>query len=369
VADGLTLGIDLAAQPARTATCVIRWSSDGRGSTQSLDHGRTDADLLKWMVSLATRVAIDAPFGWPVEFIEEIRQFAETGTLPWPDDFDEHRRRLRHRATDREIQERLGLTPPSVSTDRVAAVALRCVRLLSAHWEHIGEPPDRSGQGRVLETYPAAALRQWRLAPFHGPLDPGTYKGPSPRAVRCRQQIVRNIERYGQGWLEMSPSHAEECVQSHHKLDALLCALVARAAETDHIVPVTDPARAAVEGWIRVPTERPLSRLGGVHGMDLEWLEEEPLIPAGGYLELQMPEQFELEVQDAPGGTWMTWAAVLRAEWFDRQHDGSYVCTGHDGPPVWIRALSLDPGSKVIEHADHDGHVYHYRLPLSVNVT
>jgi len=53
----------------------------------------------------------------------------------------------------------------------------------------------------------------------------------------------------------------------------------------------------------------------------------------------------------------MTWTAVLRAEWFARQQDGSYVCTGHDGPPVWIRALSFDPGSKVIEHPDDDGAV------------
>ena len=37
-------------------------------------------------------------------------------------------------------------------------------------------------------------------------------------------------------------------MQSDHKFDALVCALVARAAETDHIIPLTDPARAAVEG-------------------------------------------------------------------------------------------------------------------------
>ncbi len=58
----------------------------------------------------------------------------------------------------------------------------------------------------------------------------------------------------------------------------------------------------------------------------------------------------------------MTWVAVLRAEWFARQDDGSYVCTGQHGPAVWIRALSFDPGSKVIEHAEDDGIVYHYRL-------
>jgi hypothetical protein len=313
---------------------------------------------------LISRVGIDSPFGWPVEFIDEITRFTQSRTVPGTEDLEQHRRKLRLRATDREIQEELGLTPLSVSTDRIGVVALRCARLLADYWSTSGETPDRSGNGRVLEVYPAAALRQWQIAPTKAQQDPGTYKGASPGALRRRQRIVRDITRYGRQWLDLPQGFAQECERSDHKLDALVCALVARAADNDQLVGISDPERAASEGWIRLPVERPLSCLGGELATVSDWLEQkEQLIPARGYLEVHMPAQFELEIQDRIGGPWGTWA-VLRAEWFGRGDDGSYVCTAHGGSPVYIRALSVDPKSGVIEHVDGDGYgtVSRYRL-------
>jgi predicted RNase H-like nuclease len=85
-------------------------------------------------------------------------------------------------------------------------------------------------------------------------------------------------------------------------------------------------------------------------------------IPRGGYLEVPMPKQFELQIRDHNRGNWATWAA-LRADWFGRNADGTYVCAAHGGSPIYIRALSIDPNG-IIEHVDGDGYgdVHGYRL-------
>jgi hypothetical protein len=52
----------------------------------------------------------------------------------------------------------------------------------------------------------------------------------------------------------------DRCVKSDHAFDALICAITARAVATNRTtVPVTDEevSRAAIEGWIHVPTVGP----------------------------------------------------------------------------------------------------------------
>jgi len=66
------------------------------------------------------------------------------------------------RRTDLFVHEQLHLTALSVSADRIAHVALRCVVLL-AQLEAAGDPVDRSGSAPVAEVYPAASLRSWVL--------------------------------------------------------------------------------------------------------------------------------------------------------------------------------------------------------------
>jgi hypothetical protein len=361
----LTIGIDLAAQPAGTAVCLLRWAPDGRGMVAKITVGHSNESLLQMMVDReVSRLAIDSPFGWPTEFIDEITSYTRSNDVVEVADLEDHRRRLRLRATDREVQETLGLTPLSVSTDRIGIVALRCARLLASYWAATGETPDRAGRGRILEVYPAAALRQWRLAPTKNGQDPGTYKGATSGARRRRRRIVGDLARYGDGWLELSNEIADECEESDDALDALICALVARAADEGQLIDISDPERAAQEGWIRLPVDQPISVLGRELASVTDWLEEDQqLIPSGGYLAVAMPEQFELEIQDKPAGSWVTWA-VLRADWFVRADDGSYLCTAHGGSPVYIRALSVDPNSGVVEHVDGGGYgtVYRYRL-------
>jgi predicted nuclease with RNAse H fold len=101
-----TLGIDLAASEARTAACFIDWSDDA-GVVRTPHLGLSDDRLLEEM-TLADKVAIDAPFGWPEGFVEAVNSYANGG--PWP---AVERSSLRYRETDRVIAgEARALDPP-----------------------------------------------------------------------------------------------------------------------------------------------------------------------------------------------------------------------------------------------------------------
>src|SRR5438477_9672187 len=65
-----TLGIDLAAEPKRTAACEIDW----RAGSVRVDVGCDDSQLLA-KIDDSDHVGIDAPFGWP-------RDFDRPGTRP-----------------------------------------------------------------------------------------------------------------------------------------------------------------------------------------------------------------------------------------------------------------------------------------------
>src|SRR5262245_19568149 len=178
-----TLGIDLAASPARTAACTIVWT-DSAVSGEIHSAPIDDDDLLRLMRS-ADRVGIDCPLGWPVAFVDAIA--AHRSGQPWPGraaaDQVAHRRGLVYRRTD-EILAATGSRPLSVSTDRIGVVALRCALLLDAFAPSDGTAaPDRSGASVVAEVYPAAAMRHWGLAT-------GGYKTSRVRATAALDRLV-----------------------------------------------------------------------------------------------------------------------------------------------------------------------------------
>jgi len=232
-----TLGIDLAAQAKDTAACVVEWQA-GRASVVSVDSRLGDPELLE-LIGGANKVGIDAPFGWPDEFVRAVA--GHHGMKPWPGvnapDDNAFRSRLSFRETDRHVWP--VRHPLSVSTDKIGVTAMRCAGLL----EKIGGV-DRAGSGKVVEVYPAAALERWGQRSSR-------YK--AKHAASALPEMVRSL-REALPALGLSP-HARLLERSDHAFDALVSSLAARAAalgfteEPDE----SQRSRARREGWIHLP--------------------------------------------------------------------------------------------------------------------
>lgn len=150
------------------------------------------------------------------------------------------------------VREVTGTDPLSVSSNLLAICAMRCARLLT----HLTDrrPLDRTGAGRLVEVYPASALRQWGL-------DPRGYKGTKPERVERRRDLVWAFTSATADWLELDIETAERLGSSDHHLDALVSAVVGRAVELGltQPIPAEHAEAASAEGWIHLPVRQPLS--------------------------------------------------------------------------------------------------------------
>lgn len=247
-----TLGIDLAADPAKTAACVLDWR-DGRAEVVELEVGCGDQRLVQ-LAEAASYIGLDSPLGWPDAFVAAISDHA--GERPWPGldapDAKAFRRRLSLRATDEAVAA-TGLLPLSVSTDKLGVTAMRCA-LIVEFLKRSGRSAPRDGSGEVIEVYPAAALRRWEC-PHKG------YK-TGAAAAAVRRTIIETIARDAP-WLELDDIGRTRCVSSDHVLDAVVAALVTRAAAVGSTErpppPLVEQARR--EGWIHVPASGSLAGL------------------------------------------------------------------------------------------------------------
>jgi hypothetical protein len=244
----ITLGIDLASRPERTAACAIEWT-DGRARVVDLACDQDDTTLLE-RIAGAHKAGLDVPFGWPDAFVDHVARFHAGGdwagaTLS----------ALRFRETDRVVAARTGRWPLSVSTDLIGVPAFRAAALLSRLGER-GRPVDRSGAGRLVEVYPAAALRLWGLASTG-------YKRREGRVSLAA--LLAGLRRRTRGWLELDVAARRLCGASDDALDALIAALVARAAALGlcEPPPPEHAERAAREGWVALPAADALDRLAG----------------------------------------------------------------------------------------------------------
>jgi predicted nuclease with RNAse H fold len=245
----LTVGVDLAAEPERTAVARIEWSS-GRARICDVVCGADDGMIVA-AIAEAQKAGVDCPLGWPDDFVAFVAAH-QAGHVTVPGDVTgrEWRRRLTLRLTDRVVRAETGLTPLSVSADRIGHVALRCAGLL-AQLARQGQAVDRSGSGTVVEVYPAASLKRWGL-PYRG------YKRPGD--THALGHLVDQLLAAAP-WLEGGGTESL-CRRSHDATDAVVAALTARAASQSLTSPPTarqEPA-ARTEGWIAVPTT-PLNQL------------------------------------------------------------------------------------------------------------
>jgi predicted nuclease with RNAse H fold len=236
-----TVGVDLATQPNKTAVATIDWT-DGLARVTRLSTFGSDAVILAALRS-ADAAGIDAPFGWPDEFADFISQHRDGTQPPVVGSQDDWRRRLAYRLTDRVIASEFGQHPLSVSTDRIGLTAMRASSLL-AQLRDSGEPVDRSGASRIVEVYPAAALRAWGLRS-------ASYKGAN------RSNLTTLVDELSTAapWLTLGEFGAD-CRASDDAFDAVIAALVARAHALGHWrQPAPDQlAQASREGWIVIPT-------------------------------------------------------------------------------------------------------------------
>ena len=244
----ITAGVDLSSQASHTACCTIEWA-DHRATLTELSLGVVDRRITE-LVGQVDKLGIDVPLGWPIAFAEAVMEHSLTGG--WPVGYSHtDTSALRLRRTDRWLWRSLGSPPPlSVSTDRIALPAMRAASLLAAL-------PDRvalDGSGIVVEAYPAAALRRWGH-PSRG------YKGKTN--AEARRALVTGFLAATESWLRVSGEQVDRCLSSDDAFDALIAALVARAAALAKVEPVPeeDGLAARREGWIVVPLAGSLGAL------------------------------------------------------------------------------------------------------------
>ncbi|OYV65601.1 MAG: hypothetical protein B7X07_02475 [Actinobacteria bacterium 21-64-8] len=203
------LGVDLAVRPQNTGVALLDLRTDSLDASLAGVSAADDATLVS-LVDRHTVVGLDAPLGWPVDFVKAIK---------------------RHGAceTDRFVKETTGTSPLSVSADLIGGVAMRAAGL-QVQWAAMwGAPQPRDGTGRLVEVYPRPALHAWQLLQGRA-----TYKGATTARKRSEQRAQRECmlaSLLGRApWLHLAPELLEACVASDHVFDALISALVAYAS-------------------------------------------------------------------------------------------------------------------------------------------
>lgn len=254
-----TMGVDISASKSRTAWAAIDWEP-GRALVSEPIVGLDDSKLVRRLAS-ADWVGIDGPFAWPREMVRALESYLESGE--WPQTGKEE---FRYRRTDLFVHEKVfeetgkKFWPMSVSSDRTALTAWRLAGLRELAAEGSGVRFDRSGADGVVEVHPPAALLLWGLG-----ADGYKKSGEAARRAvegQARLALLEAIEGRAP-WLEWAPGARDACVDSADSLDAVLCALVARAAALEAtFIPVNgDGEFASDEGWIHLPAPESLAVL------------------------------------------------------------------------------------------------------------
>lgn len=243
-----TLGIDLAAEPKGTAIAVLDWSG-AQPVLAQVRTGVSDDEIVERALAVDF-AALDAPLGWPDPMVEYLLRHRD-GPAEAPVGLNglQWRRSVTRRTTDLHVAVTTGVTPLAVGADRIAAVALRAAGL-QARLAAAGRPVDRCGSW-LVEVYPAAALAVWGL----------------PNKTYKRAQNLAGLGQLVDRLHEAVPAlhlgeHEALCRRSDDALDAVLCAVLARAAGLGKTgaPDATGQQTARREGWIHLPTS-PLTDL------------------------------------------------------------------------------------------------------------
>src|ERR1035441_8827786 len=67
----VSIGVDVASQPAGTAGCWVRWDVAG-ATIESVEHELDDRRLAAILAEPVAKIGLDVPLGWPDAFVEAI---------------------------------------------------------------------------------------------------------------------------------------------------------------------------------------------------------------------------------------------------------------------------------------------------------
>lgn len=273
-----TLGFHLSANPAETAVCAIDWNA-GAAEIALIclrEDGGTPLDykFIKTAVSgirgglgagTVVKTAIDAPLGWPEPFVQALATHhscdrREEAIYPSP-------ARYGRRETDRFVRAVTGRIPPSTISSRRGAAAMHCAAMLIEIADFRGaDAVERTGTGLICEAYPDSALRFWTSGDPRALTSKERYRGV--RSARRRHELVAVIQERSR--ITDPRGLMQRCVVHDQCLDALVCALVARAVWLGKtLLPDGHPSTfipgrrlESLEGWIHLPNEPLVALLG-----------------------------------------------------------------------------------------------------------
>ncbi len=260
-----TLGIDLSTEDHKTGAVSIEWQLGT--ATASMIPGPLDDLAIMNAIAAADRAAVDVPFGWPRTFVTAVGK--HRSRVPWP--VGTPRSLLRLRLTDVRVKNLTGVTPLSVSSDRLGATAMRWAELETKLRRSGIATVDRTGcTGKVAEVYPMTALVQWGwyadprvmvLKPKNG--SRASYK-TGTHAHHLRRRFLAHLQ-LDAPWLQLNKTLMSELLKSDDVFDALIAALMARAVDSNLTLRPTaaEMNQAAAEGWIHIlaPTITPAANL------------------------------------------------------------------------------------------------------------
>src|SRR6266542_516124 len=122
------LGIDLSTNPAKTALAsLVVDRRTGRARARCTGEPPFSDEDIEEVASEPRgwdKIAIDAPFGWPVPFVSAVN--AHDQRQPWLGPMDV---KFRLRATDLFVKAKTGITPLPVSASFIGTTAMRCAYL------------------------------------------------------------------------------------------------------------------------------------------------------------------------------------------------------------------------------------------------
>lgn len=256
-----TLGLDLSTTRRYTAFVSVEWGQQEATVAEPV-VAPSDEDLVGAVVG-AEWVGISAPFGWPGGMVSALHSYLTVGD--WP---SIEKSAFRYRRTDAFVRERLleeidrNLSPLSVASDGIALRAWRLARLREEVAERSGVRFDRSGADGVVEVFPGATLLLWGL-------ERGVYRRAAAvedegESRQIREEFVSSVEAAAP-WLRWVGDARSVCMESEDVADALVCAVVARAAALGLTWGVAEDSVdvANREGWVHLPKRGALEALVG----------------------------------------------------------------------------------------------------------